>query len=326
MHLPDDLQTALAQVLPTNSARHLTRAANDLSLRYRAGHAQDRPTFLHSQEDSIAYAAYRLPATYAAIYATLTAIRARRPDWQPRTLLDAGAGPGTATWAATALWPSLEHVTLLERDPHMLNLGQKLAQHARSQTVKQARWRSVDLTELWEEPQHDLVICSYVLGELPQARREAISEHLWTSTDDTLLFVEPGTPRGFELIRAVRTRLLAAGLTIIAPCPHNNVCPVPENDWCHFAQRVNRTKLHRAAKGATLAYEDEKFSYVAFSHTPGLPIAGRVIRHPQKRSGHIHLQLCTPQGLRTTTIARSAGPTYHKAQDLQWGTAIEQYN
>src|SRR5579884_1669104 len=79
MHLPDDLQLALAQVLQINSARHLTRTADNLSQRYRAGHAQDQHTFLHSQEDIMAYAAYRLPATYAAIYAALTAIQARRP-------------------------------------------------------------------------------------------------------------------------------------------------------------------------------------------------------------------------------------------------------
>jgi ribosomal protein RSM22 (predicted rRNA methylase) len=324
MNLPDDLQIALEQVLQTTTARNLTRTANDLSQRYRTGHAQDQHTFLHTQEDIAAYAAYRLPATFAAIYAALTEVRTRRPDWQPRTLLDVGAGPGTAMWAVTTQWPTLEHVTLLERDQHMLHLGQKLAQHAHSQAVKQARWRSVDLTGQWEETQYDLVICSYVLGELPQAKREAISEHLWACTGDTLLFVEPGTPRGFELIRTVRTQLLAKGTTTIAPCPHDNACPIQENDWCHFAQRINRTRLHRSAKGATLAYEDEKFSYVALSRTPGLPIAGRVIRHPQKRGGHIHMELCTPEGLRTTTISRSAGQAYHKAQDLHWGAAIEE--
>lgn len=326
MHLPDDLQLALAQVLQTNSARHLTRTANDLSQRYRAGHAQDRHTFLHSQEDIMAYAAYRLPATYAAIYAALTAIQARRPHWQPRTLLDAGAGPGTAMWAATTVWPTLAQITLLERDRHMLNLGQKLAQHASSQAVKQAKWRSVDLTGQWEEAQYDLVICSYVLGELPQAKREAINEQLWNCTGDVQLLVEPGTPRGFELIRTARTQLLAKGTTVIAPCPHNNTCPIQENDWCHFAQRINRTRLHRSVKGATLAYEDEKFSYVAISRTPDSPITGRVIRHPQKRSGHIHLELCTPAGLRATTIARSAGSAYRKAQDLNWGAEIEEMN
>jgi ribosomal protein RSM22 (predicted rRNA methylase) len=324
MHLPDDLQIALAQVLQTNSARNLTRTADDLSQRYRTGHAQDRHTFLHTQEDIMAYAAYRLPATFAAIYAALTAIQARRPDWKPHTLLDAGAGPGTSMWAAITVWPTLERVTLLERDRHMLNLGQKLAQHASSQAMKQARWRSIDLTGQWDETQHDLVICSYVLGELPQAKREAINEHLWASTGDTLLLVEPGTPRGFELIRTARSQLLAKGTTVIAPCPHDNACPIQENDWCHFAQRINRTRLHRSVKGATLAYEDEKFSYVAISHTPGLPITGRVIRHPQKRSGHIHLELCTPEGLRTTTIARSAGSAYRKAQNLNWGEAIEE--
>jgi ribosomal protein RSM22 (predicted rRNA methylase) len=323
MNLPDDLQIALERVLQAAPARNLTRTADELSRRYRTGHAQDRHTFLHSQEDISAYAAYRLPATFAAIYAALTEVRWRRPDWQPRTLLDVGAGPGTAMWAVATLWPTLEQITLLERNQHMMQMGQRLARHAHSQAIKQVKWRSIDLTGQWEEAAHDLVICSYVLGELPQAKQAAISEQLWACTGDTLLFVEPGTPRGFELIRAVRARLLAEGTTVVAPCPHNNECPIEENDWCHFAQRINRSRLHRSTKGATLAYEDEKFSYVALSRTAGSPIAGRVIRHPQKRSGHIHMELCTTQGLKTTTISRSAGPAYHKAQDLYWGAALE---
>ncbi|MGI8802059.1 MAG: small ribosomal subunit Rsm22 family protein, partial [Solirubrobacteraceae bacterium] len=49
-----------------------------------------------------AYAAYRAPATYAAVAAALTQVRLLRPEWRPRTLLDLGAGPGVAAWAALA--------------------------------------------------------------------------------------------------------------------------------------------------------------------------------------------------------------------------------
>ncbi len=165
MNLPSDLQAALLARLETISAKAVSHAASDLSQRYRAGHAQDQRIFLRSKDDVIAYAAYRLPATFAAIYASLAEIRNRRPDWQPHTLLDVGAGPGTAMWAATAVWPELKQVTLLERDANMIKFGQELAPYAQSLAVKQATWRRVDLTQKWESSPHDLVIGAYMLGE-----------------------------------------------------------------------------------------------------------------------------------------------------------------
>src|SRR5947209_13371021 len=168
MDLPDDLRTALEETLYTTAPRNLARLAEDLSQRYRTGHAQGKQAFLHSEEDVIAYAAYRLPATYAAVYAALTQVRKRRLDWQPRIMLDVGAGPGTAMWAAATLWPEVEQVTLLERDQHMITYGKRLALHAHAAAITEARWQHVDLTGQWEQDSYDLVIAAYVLGELPQ--------------------------------------------------------------------------------------------------------------------------------------------------------------
>jgi ribosomal protein RSM22 (predicted rRNA methylase) len=94
---------------------------------------------------------------------------------------------------------------------------------------------------------------------------------------------------------------------------------MPADDWCHFAQRITRTRLQRTVKAASLSYEDEKFSYVALSRTEGSPITGRVLRHPQKRGGHIYLQLCTPEGLKQTIVTRSQRDAFREAHDLRWG-------
>ena len=72
--------------------------------------------------------------------------------------------------------------------------------------------------------------------------------------------------------------------------------------------------MHRAAKVAALAYEDEKYSYVAMSRHPGLAIAARVIGHPRARHGHVDLDLCTPDGLRLEMVSRSDRDRYRRAQ------------
>jgi len=130
------------------------------------------------------------------------------------------------------------------------------------------------------------------------------------------VIIEPGTPAGFSRIRQARQQLIAGGAHIVAPCP------MGENDWCHFAQRVARSQLQRQVKQAALSYEDEKFSYVVASRSQASPIEGRVIRHPQIRPGHIQLELCTPQGLSSSVVTRKDKEAFREARDIAWGDSI----
>ena len=57
----------------------------------------------------------------------------------------------------------------------------------------------------------DLVMASYVIGEIGDAERRALAELMWEKTRDTLLVVEPGTPAGYARIIALREQLDRAG-------------------------------------------------------------------------------------------------------------------
>ncbi|WP_227649998.1 small ribosomal subunit Rsm22 family protein, partial [Klebsiella pneumoniae] len=50
------------------------------------------------------------------------------PDFAPTSLLDVGAGPGTATWAASEAFASLETFTLLDANMALRDLAAELAQ------------------------------------------------------------------------------------------------------------------------------------------------------------------------------------------------------
>src|SRR5579884_1100290 len=261
MQLPDDLREALESELGSSSGRALGAASRDLSQRYR-GRPASGVSLLQTSLDPAAYAAYRMPATFAALAAAMAETRARLPDWSPRSLLDVGAGPGTAAWAAVDVWPSLESVTSIERDPAMIALGRRLAAHG-STVLQGAQWieRSI-ADERWDAPSADLTAAGYVLGELTATDRAAFVEHLWKQTMDVCLIAEPGTPRGYGAIRQATETLAGSGAQIIAPFPASWQCLEHDDDWCHFSVRAPRTRLQRAAKGATLSYEDEKYSYV----------------------------------------------------------------
>ena len=117
-------------------------------------------------------------------------------------------------------------------------------------------------------PGADLVVASYLVGELDRSRTSELAAMLWERTRDTLLVVEPGTPAGYARIIALRAQLIAQGAHVLAPCPHDKACPLVAPDWCHFAQRLPRSRDHMLMKDADVPFEDEKFSYVALSRVP----------------------------------------------------------
>src|SRR6202043_2574660 len=96
--LPAELKAALDARLQGLSRSDAAERAALISKTYRDGGGSRA---IRSEADALAYALARMPATYAAVIASLNALAEITPDFAPTSLLDVGAGPGTATWAAT---------------------------------------------------------------------------------------------------------------------------------------------------------------------------------------------------------------------------------
>ncbi|MEC3981791.1 small ribosomal subunit Rsm22 family protein [Amycolatopsis sp. H20-H5] len=319
MALPDDLSSALDLELRRFPQHQLTQSVEKLTNRYRQGVAAKAP-ILTSDLDVAAYAAYRMPATYAAVHAVLAEVAARVPGFAPGTHVDVGGGTGAAVWAATGLWPSLKACTVVEQAANAIGLGKRLAVSATTPAVRAADWRRGLIDPSSAAPEADLVTLSYVLGELPEnVRAEAVG---WLAEKaGMVVLIEPGTPAGYERIVAARDQLIELGLSVVAPCPHDGTCPIPRGkDWCHFAARLPRTNLHRLIKAGALGFEDEKFSYVVASRTPAQRPAGRVVRHPGKRKGMVQFRLCTDENvLADVVVTKKHGDLYRAARDTEWG-------
>jgi ribosomal protein RSM22 (predicted rRNA methylase) len=246
-------------------------------------------------------------------------IRLARPDWRPRSLLELGAGPGVAAWAAAQSWPSLEEVTLVEAEPAMVAAGRALAARA-GPALREARWLEADAGEAGGDA--ELVLASYVLGELDPSRLGTVVDQAWRRATDTLVVVEPGTTAGYERILLARDSVIRAGGAVLAPCPHDRACPLPAADWCHFSVRLPRSRTHRRTKGAERGFEDEKLSYVVLARGLQPRPSARVIRRPDLHGGHVVLDLCTSDGLERRTVSKRDGAVYKQARKLGWGDAL----
>jgi ribosomal protein RSM22 (predicted rRNA methylase) len=323
--LPPAMRAAIATRLEGVARSELARAAERLSRAYRGG--APSAAAIASPADVTAYLVTRLPATYAAITAALAHVRDALPDFAPSTLIDVGAGPGTATWAAAALWPALAGATLVERDPHFLDAAATLAaSDGAPPTVATARRLLGEaLTTVPSVGSADIVIASYALGEMAGRGADALVDALWQAADGLLVLVEPGTPDGYRRIASARARLLAAGATIAAPCAHDRPCPIAAPDWCHFAVRLPRSRDHRLAKGADAPFEDEKFSWVAAVRLAlAATRAARVLAPPRVGKADARLKLCTPDGaIAEVTVARRDKAAFAVARRLAWGDAVD---
>jgi len=316
--LPAELKAALDARLQGLSRNDAAERASLISQTYRDGGGSSA---IRSEADALAYALARMPATYAAVSACLNALHEIRPDFAPTSLLDVGAGPGTATWAAAAAFPSLTSLALLDSNSALRALALDLAgdrTRLRKITYQLGEARAA----LADSEAVDLVIASYMIGEIGDAERTALAELMWAKTRDTLLIVEPGTPAGYGRIIALRRQLIAAGANVAAPCPHDRECPLPAPDWCHFTQRLPRSRAHKQLKSAELPYEDEKFSYVALTRAPPARHPARVIAQPVVTKVAVTARLCTDQGILNASTTRRQKAAYQRFKKIAWGDAI----
>ncbi|MGW4195759.1 small ribosomal subunit Rsm22 family protein [Streptomyces sp. NPDC005004] len=320
----DTLRATLAGVLDGLPPRQATAAVERLIANYRGDTPTNAP-ILRDRADVAAYAAYRMPATFEAVRSALGAFADAVPQWVPGSHVDIGGGTGAATWAVAATWDGTRPVTVLDWAEPALALGREIA--AAHPGLAGARWERARIGAALDLAETDLVTVSYVLNELSENDRTALVDAA-AGAARSVVIVEAGTPAGYARIIEARDRLIAAGFRIAAPCPHSARCPiVPGTDWCHFSARVSRSSLHRQVKGGSLAYEDEKFSYVAATRLPAEPALNRVVRRPQIRKGQVLLDLCEADDrLGRTTVTKRHGDLYRAARDAEWGDAWPPYD
>lgn len=309
--LPAALKAAVDALLEGVSRKELARRAAAISGAYRGGGGSAGA--VTGRDDALAYLVARLPATYAVAAAVYADITNSIVGFAPVSLLDAGAGPGTASWAARTAWPSLTEVTLLEPNAQFRALAETLVPDA---AVVARGIAGADL------PRAELVVASFVLAEIAEQR--ATVERLWAAAEDVLVLIEPGTPAGFARIRAARTLLIELGGHVIGPCTHAQACPVAEPDWCHFSQRLPRSRDHLLAKDASVPFEDERYSWIAVARRSRSAVEGqaRVLAPPKEAKPGTTFKLCTANGIEERFVARRDKAAFARVRRAGWGDVI----
>lgn len=313
MSLPEGLRRSVADWLERHAGSRRQGSAA-LSATYRAGGNS-------GEIDLGAYLVARLPATFAAIARVLSEVATLRPDLSPASLIDAGSGPGTASWAALEAWDRIEAITFLDSSAAFLALAGDLARTGAEALVAASPVLG-RIEQLPDGLSADLVVAAYALAELPLEQAAAAAAGLFRASRQALVLVEPGTPRGFARLAAARRALIEAGAVPVAPCTHALSCPVAAGDWCHFSVRLARSRAHMHAKAGHVPFEDERFAYLAMARD-GRPSGGsRIVGAPHHAKPGVTFISCADGRLSSHHVARRDAVDYRKVRKLAWGDLL----
>ena len=316
MDIPEELKENINKLLKENQIHKILEDAQIVSNRYRNNDGRGKK-LLTKESEAVSYAISRMPATYAAVSSVLEQTLDNYNE-ELTSVIDVGAGTGAVVWAVNDVTTS-NAIKCFEREESMINIGKKLMENT---DLNDVRWEKFDILQDEIQEKADLVITSYMINELPKGDREKAVEKLWNATNKLLIIIEPGTPAGFANILEIRRNLLKAGGHIVAPCCCLHECPIPKDDWCAFYARVARSSVHRHAKNGALGYEDEKFSYIAFSKVPVNNSGERILRHPQINSGYVNVKVCSANGIEEKTYSKKDKEIYKKVRKMDAGQKL----
>jgi len=224
----------------------------------------------------------------------------------PGRVLDLGAGTGAASKAIRARWPSAEIVAVDKvAGPGIL----------RADVTRGLRPASV-------QGRFDLIVAAHLLNELAldedgRARlvqgwcRELLQEH------GTCILVEPALRETSRGLLAVRDRLIAAGLFVVAPCLLQGPCPalVRERDFCHMSAAA-------IAQGRSRV----DFSYLVLRKQGTLNADSaifRMVSDPMKDKGRLRFFACGPAGRHLVTrLDRERSPSNQLLDEMERGAVV----
>lgn len=316
VEIPEKLKENINKLLKENQISKVVEDSQILSNRYRNNNGNGKKLLVQKSE-AISYAISRMPATYAAVSSVLEQISENYKE-ELTTMIDVGAGTGAVVWAINDK-NICNDIKCLEREESMISIGKQLMQDSE---LNKVTWEKFDILQDEIKEKADLVITSYMINELPKEMRQKAVEKLWKATNKLLVIIEPGTPAGFANILEIRKNILDAGGYIVAPCCCLGECPISKDDWCAFYARIARSSAHRQAKKGELGYEDEKFSYIAFSKIPVENKGERILRHPQINSGYVKVKVCGADGIQEKTYSKKDKDIYKKVRKMDAGQKI----
>ncbi len=314
MQLPSFVSASIAAWLRDHGGGPLRDGTAAMRAQYQRGKSS-------REVDIASYLVTRAPATFSAVHRAIEMCVDQLQDFSPRSILDVGAGAGSATWAALDHWSSLEAASFLDNDERFLNMARVICSASENVALERADFRTGEIGDA-SLPEKDVVVASYVFAERPADHAAQLALRMWDATRQLLLIVEPGTPAGFDRIKRARAALSKASAQVVAPCTHDLQCPIIGEDWCHFNIRLPRSRAHMHAKAAVVPYEDEPFTFIAVARDPPRLAGARVIAPSEPSKAGIAIRLCSDGKVFDRMFTKRDANVFKRVRKIAWGDTL----
>jgi ribosomal protein RSM22 (predicted rRNA methylase) len=249
------LSTLVAKNLVTHDlavSKKLRDAVLKLSDAFTRERAELPPNYFDDETNRLAYLAGFVLANAAKIASCLEQILGLLPGKGPLSILDVGAGPGTAVFAASSFFYDREvGFVAIEANRRILDTARSLGRLLPDSHG--VEWVAGNV-EILPNNHFDIAIAANVLNELgPEEQLRACKKLL--STSKILIVIDPALKQTTRSLMALRDQIVdGAHASVVAPCTHQNPCPMlaaNQRDWCHFYLEWQRPKLLEALDNAT---------------------------------------------------------------------------
>nr|XP_019047204.1 3-methyl-2-oxobutanoate hydroxymethyltransferase [Kwoniella bestiolae CBS 10118]OCF26134.1 3-methyl-2-oxobutanoate hydroxymethyltransferase [Kwoniella bestiolae CBS 10118] len=233
-------------------------------------------------ESELAKAAGILPGEYGVIRNILEEMDRRLgTGWLERVtqegeiteVVEFSGGLGAGLWATVETLKDTSsaenlRIQLVHSSRHGLDLAKKITEDIPEQAAE----------ILYNRKHHSypsppaLALSTFLLSTLPtQPSQQSHLLQLLSLNSPYIILVDRSTPAGWQAISHARSFLLDQStpenpLHVIAPCPHDGVCPLAStDDKCSFSQRLQRPSFVRKTKHSSRGEEDTGYCYVVLA-------------------------------------------------------------
>ena len=292
----------------------------------------------YDELNAASYLLCKSPACYAVSLRVMSEIKARVPNFSPKSILDFGSGTGMCIWAANALWKdSLKQYLCVDSSEAMNNLSFYLFSGGKyDQTLPGLFIRQ--FLPISFQYNYDIVISAYSLSELPSEKeRLHLLKLLWKKTQRYLILIENGNYYGYYIMMEARNLILNGreGANpsnskicaqfndpgqVFSPCSHNLNCPKWNIDSCIFSQKYFRPKYFNQIFKDADPSPSEKFAYMVFEKnkdsTESYHKWPRMVSNLQLSHNCVGCHVCTSKGnIENLFVTKS-----HHGKDLYFVT------
>lgn len=232
----------------------------------------------------LAYFAYFHPLNVVRMTAVLESLKQVVPEFTSSSILDFGSGLGASELAWTEVFQPPKTWQFLEPSREAQKFHQKVRVHSTF-----AEWITENSNA---KITNETLMASYSLNELKQIPR-------WFFQFENLIFLEPSTNHHTRKLMELRHRLIQEGYHILAPCTHQQKCPLlthSKKDWCYDRIFLKSTpwfeklEAHLPMKNNTLTFSYLVASKKYSATVPERP--ARVIGDTLKEKGKTRQMIC----------------------------------